>query len=163
MGALCRVQIAPRYLYVGGQRFILKGVADAEQHFFVAADSARRIHELYWLQIEQLLPGAGQGYDYSSDSARRVDALAWAVNLHLNRGSPPPGSDGAAMMRYLQAAGYQFLVMAPRLRLVYLPEPGGRREFMIVYLAAQTIVGSDTTLDAALTRAQRGVHFFPCH
>ena len=58
-------------------------VPDAEQHFFVAADSARRIRELYWLQIEQLLPGAGQGYDYSSDSPRSVDALTWAANLHL--------------------------------------------------------------------------------
>jgi hypothetical protein len=67
------------------------------------------------------------------------------------------------MMRYLQTAGYQFQVMAPRLRLVYLPEPGGRREFMIIYLAAQALVGSDTMFDAVLTRAERGVHFFPCH
>src|SRR3990172_6594225 len=40
--ALSRVTVAPYFQYIGGQRFVLRGVADVEQHAFVVADSTRR-------------------------------------------------------------------------------------------------------------------------
>jgi hypothetical protein len=160
IGNLCRVQIAPEYQYLGGQRFILQGSADAEQHFFVVADSAKRLRQLYWLQSEVMLPA--QGYNYSRDSSRTLGGLPWAVDLRLNRGTPRPGSDGAAMVAYIQGAGYEFPTLAARLRLVYLPELGGRREFMVVYLEAVAVAGPDTTFAAAFARGTRGLRFFPC-
>jgi hypothetical protein len=162
IGNLCRVQIAAEYQYLGGQRFILQGNADAEQHFFVVADSAKRLRQLYWLQSEVMLSEQGQGYNYSRDSSRTLGGVPWAVDHRLNRGGPRPGSDGAAMVAYVQGAGYEFPALAARLRLVYLPELGGRREFMVIYLEAAAVAGTDTTFSAAFARGTRGVRFFPC-
>lgn len=162
IGGLCRVQLAPAFSYVGGQRFVLLGVADAEQHFFVAADSAKVIRQAVWLQAEETLPDQSGGYDYSSDSSRTLSTLPWAVNLRLNRGAPRPGSDGAAMLGYLTARGYHFPQMAPRLRLVYVPEPRGRREFMIIYLEAMDVTAPDTALDGVLARALHAIQLKAC-
>lgn len=162
VGGLCGVQLAPAFAYVGGQRFVLQGVADAEQHFFVAADSTRMIHQAVWLQAEELLPDRPGGYDYSSDSSRTVSTLQWAVNLRSNRSIPPPGSDGAAMLGYLTARGYRFPRMAPRLRLVYLPEPRGRRELMVIYLEALEVAAADTTLDGVLARVRQAIQLRAC-
>src|SRR5262245_15006235 len=38
-----KIQVAPGFKYAGGQRFILKGVADAEQHFFVDAGGGKAV------------------------------------------------------------------------------------------------------------------------
>jgi hypothetical protein len=162
VGGLCEVRLAPAFAYIGGQRFVLQGVADAEQHFFVAADSSRTIHRAVWLQAEEILPDHAGGYDYSSDSSRTVSTLQWAVNLRSNRGDPRPGSDGAAMLGYLTARGYRFPRMGPRLRLVYLPEPRGRREVMIIYLEALEVAAPDTSLDGVLARAQAAIRVGAC-
>jgi hypothetical protein len=143
IGKLCRVGAGRGFRYVGGQRFVLKRVADAEQHFFVSADSGGVIRQLYWLQAEELLPGVPGGYDYTADSLRTVAALPWWVNLRAIGGAAQPGSDRSAALAHLAARGLRFPAMAPRLRMVYVPEPRGRREFMIVYLEAASEAGSE--------------------
>jgi len=71
---MARLALASSFKYAGGQRFILYGVADAEQHFFVDADEAGSIRSFYWVQFEHFLPGKGEAYNYpaaqSSRSAR---------------------------------------------------------------------------------------------
>src|SRR5262245_18464720 len=53
-----------RYKYAGVQRFILNGVAEAEQHFFVQASADGKIQSFYWLQFEHYLPTNGNQYEY---------------------------------------------------------------------------------------------------
>jgi hypothetical protein len=155
MGQLCEVTIPQAFEYIGGRRFILQEVADAEQHFFVRADEAKNVQELIWLQIEDGIPGKSRGYTYATDSLRRFAGLEWRLDLRSTRGFvPPPGSDGAAMRAFLASKGYGLQPMAPRLRLVYLPKPGGLQEFMVIHLTATSVAGADTTFDASFARAK---------
>jgi hypothetical protein len=108
LGQLCRVEVAANFVYAGGQRFILQSVADAEQHFFVKADSSGTIREAFWVQRESLLPGQPGGCTYDADSTRTVGGLLWKVDLRTNRGSPRPGSDGAAAVDFLLRAAFAF-------------------------------------------------------
>jgi hypothetical protein len=163
VGNLCRVQIAPAYRYLGGQRFILQETADAEQHFYARADTAGRILQLYWFQAESKLPGKGKGYDYSRDSTRTLDDLEWAVTVRGDRGDPPAGSDGAAMQAFVEAAGLTFPPMGPTLRMVFLPKPGARQELMVVYLESNGIARGDGSFEGVLKRGKRGLRFVPCH
>src|SRR6202008_433337 len=63
-----RVELAEPFRYVGGQRFALYDVADAEQHLFVEADASGLVRRLYWLQFEAYLPGKGGSYKYEGDT-----------------------------------------------------------------------------------------------
>jgi hypothetical protein len=163
LGNLCRVQIAPAYRYLGGQRFILQGTADAEQHFFARADTAGRVLQLYWFQAEEMLPGKGAGYDYRRDSLRTLNELPLAADVRTNRGEAPPGSDGAAMLEFVRAAGLELPAMGPRLRLVYTPKAGARQEFMVIYLESRALARPDTTFEGVLKRGRRALRFLPCH
>ena len=162
LGQLCRVEVAANFVYAGGQRFILQSVADAEQHFFVNADSSRTIRDAFWVQRESLLPGQSGGYTYDADSTRTVGGLLWKVDLRTNRGSPRPGSDGAAAVEFLLRSGYRFPPLAPRLRLVYLPVVGGPDELMIIYWSSLSSALPDTSLAATLRRVNRSLAVTAC-
>jgi hypothetical protein len=149
-------------VFIGGQRFELQETADAEQLFFVSAERDRTIRELLWLQVEELLPGLRGGYTYAQDSNRVVNTLPLKLDIRTNRGTPPAGSDGAAMRSYVTSRGYVFPPLAPRLRMVYLPEPGGRREFMVIYLSALRLALPDTSLEMTLKRALDKLRLEPC-
>ena len=64
------ISVQRGFRYAGGQRFILKGVADAEQHAFAEAGVDGAIARFYWFQFESLLPSATGAYDYSQDASR---------------------------------------------------------------------------------------------
>jgi hypothetical protein len=162
VGNLCRVQIAPAFRYLGGQRFILQETADAEQHFYARADTAGRVIQLYWFQAESKLPGKRGGYGYTRDSVRTLDDLSWAVAVRPDRGDPKPGSDGAAMQAFVESAGLTFPPMGPSLRLVYLPRPGAREELMVVYLESKGLARGDGSFEGVLKRGKRGLRFVPC-
>lgn len=163
VGNLCRVQIAPAFRYLGGQRFVLQETADAEQHFYARADTTGRILQLYWFQAESKLPGKGAGYDYSRDSVRTLNELPWAVAVRAGRGDPPRGSDAAAMLAFVRAAGLELPPMGPSLRLVYLPKPGARQELMVIYLESKAVARGDASFEGVLKRGRRGIRFVPCH
>ena len=155
MGQLCAITPLEAFKYIGGTRFILQEIADAEQHFFVRADDDRNVRELLWFQIEDGIPGKSRGYTYATDSIRRFAGLEWRADVRQSIGfRPPPGSDGAAMRAFVASKGYFLPPMAPRLRLVYLPKPGGLQEFMIIHLTTAAAAGADTTFAATLERAK---------
>jgi hypothetical protein len=155
MGQLCRIAVPEVFTYIGGQRFILQSVADAEQHFFVRADSLKNVSELIWFQVEVGIPGRSGGYTYAADSVHRFAGLNWRLDLRSTFGFiPPPGSDGAAMRAFVAGKGYRLQPMAPRLRLVYLPTPGGLQEFMIIHLTAARVAGADTSFESSFARAR---------
>lgn len=163
LGQICTIQIPESFTYIGGQRFILQETADAEQHIFVRTDSGKVVRELVWLQVEIGIPGKSRGYTYAQDSIRRFSGLEWRVDVRSTSGfAPPPGSDGAAMRAFVAAKGYELQPMAPRLRLVYLPKPGGLEEFMIIHLTAASAAGADTTLDATVNRAKNRLNIRIC-
>jgi hypothetical protein len=165
VAGVCRVQIAPAYRYLGGQRFILQESADAEQHFYARADSAGKILQLYWFQVESKLPGHAGGYSYGRDSALTLNDLPFAVSLRESRGDadPAPGSDAAAMMDYVRAAGLSFPPMGRPLRMVQTAKAGARQELMVVYLESRALAKADPTFDGVLKRGRRALRFVACH
>jgi hypothetical protein len=165
VASVCRVQIAPAYRYLGGQRFILQETADAEQHFYARADSSGKVLQLYWFQVESKLAGQGSGYHYGRDSTITINDLPFAVSLRESRADadPPPGSDGAAMTDFVQAVGLTFPPMGRPLRLVHTAKPGARQELMIIYLESKAMAKADPTFDGVFKRGKRALRFVACH
>ena len=165
VASVCRVQIAPAYRYLGGQRFILQQAADAEQHFYARADSSGKILQLYWFQVESKLPDQKSGYNYGRDSSITTNDLPFAVSLREARADadPPPGSDAAAMMDFVQAAGLSFPPMGRPLRMVHTAKPGARQELMVVYLESKAMAKADPTFDGVFKRGKRALRFMACH
>jgi hypothetical protein len=152
---MAAISVPEAFTYIGGQRFILQQTADAEQHFFVRADDDKVVRELIWVQVEIGIPGKSRGYTYAQDSVRRFAGLEWRVDVRSTAGYlPPPGSDGAAMRSFVERKGYVLQRMAPRIRLVYLPKPGGMQEVMVIHLTAADAAGADTTFSSTLERAK---------
>jgi hypothetical protein len=136
VGPIRELRFAKEFRYAGGQRFILKKVADAEQHFFVEPGKPGTVRRLYWIQFERLLPGIGEGYDYSSDAAVTVDGVSFRRNARRWEAPPEPDSDRAAMYAFLEKRGYRIPDGALRIRLVHVPESNPREELMVVYAEA---------------------------
>jgi hypothetical protein len=165
VAGVCRIQIAPAYRYLGGQRFILQETADAEQHFYARTDSAGKILQLYWFQVESKLPGQSGGYNYGRDTTLDLNDLPFAVSLRQDRGDadPPPGSDAAAMMAYVRAAGLSFPPMGRSLRMVHTAKPGAKQELMVIYLESKSQARTDPTFEGVLKRGRRALRFVACH
>ena len=87
-GGIATLVVDTAFRYVGGQRFVLLGVADAEQHAFVAADAAGNIQRFYWVQFEQYLPGSQGRYDYAQDQGLTLNGREWRAQVR--RYSTPP-------------------------------------------------------------------------
>jgi len=136
VGPIQALHFAKEFRYVGGQRFILKKVADAEQHFFVETSKPGTIQRLYWIQFEKLLPGIGESYDYSQDTEVPVNGVPFWRNARCWDAPPEPDSDRAAMYAFLEKRGYRIPDGALRVRLVHVPESNRREELMIVYAEA---------------------------
>lgn len=136
VGPIQELHFAKPFRYVGGHRFILKNVADAEQHFFVETGKPGTARRLYWIQFEKLLPGKGEGYDYSPDVEIPVDGVAFWRNARRWDARPEPESDRAAVYAFLEKHGYRIPDGAMRIRLVHVPENNRREELMIIYVEA---------------------------
>ena len=131
-GALRQLVVGAPFTYVGGLRFILGGTADAEQHLFVVADTARVVQQLYWIQIEEMLPGKGDAYNYSADSTVAFSGFSLPANFRTYATPAASGSDRDRAFDYVTARGYTIPSGGTRVRLVHLPETPARREVMVV-------------------------------
>jgi hypothetical protein len=125
------------YDYVGGQRWELYGLADAEQHLFIDPGSDGTAARLYWVQFEQYLPSNRHTYDYARTRTVDVggldfvyDTRAYADFSALNR---DPDSDGAHAQALVESRGVGFPKAAVRARMIHLPDTDRRSEFMIIY------------------------------
>jgi hypothetical protein len=136
VGPIKELRFGKEFRYAGGQRFVLKRIADAEQHFFVAAGKDGAIQRLYWIQFESFLAGVGEGYDYSADEAVTIEGVPFRRHVRRWDAPPEPDSDRAAMYGFLAKRGYRVPDGALRVRLVHVPEDDRRRELMIVYAEA---------------------------
>jgi hypothetical protein len=134
------IKVDPGLSYVGGETFILYGVARCEIHLYAEADERGRVQRLYWFQFEGYLPSASpRGYDYSADPYRTViggheyyDSVR-RYNVEAVREGWGDDSDTMHVVRLLEREGYRLEGDVMRVRLVRLDE-SGELELMIVYM-----------------------------
>ena len=132
------IEFPKPFQYVGGHSFILYGVADAEQHFFVDADKDGRVKRMYWVQFEGYLPSNTHSYDYKATKTVNLGGFdfiadAYARNLKENPGRAD--SDGSKAREFLVGKGYRLgsdEVLSQR--LVHLVDDAKRNELMIIYV-----------------------------
>ena len=127
------------FRHLGGQKFILYGVADTEQHFFVETNADDELKSVYWVQYEAYLPGKRYTYDYD-DSPLRVtlgetefftDTAMVEFDPTIKRKS---GTDGAMARQFLASKGYVFPGNFAYARLVYLTDESRQKELMIIFI-----------------------------
>ena len=163
LGTIKTIDVSRSFRYAGGHRFILKGVADAEQHAFAEADPTGQIQRFLWFQFEALLPSATGAYDYGNDAAAAIGGREWRSNVRRYTTVPEPDGDQAQLYGLLARRNLRPPLPALRLRLVHVP-PGDRRaELMIVYTEATEKATAPTAAEAAaiLARAQAVLRFHP--
>ncbi len=153
---LSRIEIASAYGYVSGQRFVLRGVADVEQHVFVVSDSIGLVRRLLWIQVEHYLPTVSGTYDYDQDSSVAVAGHTLRFSRRQYSAPPDATSDRGALYELLRRAGLTPPVRAERVRWVKL-SADRRSEIMIIH--AEVIPSSSESTDATaaserLARAQ---------
>jgi hypothetical protein len=158
---LSSIQVQRDYRYAGGHRFILKGVADAEQHAFAAVDPTGAVERFYWFQFESLLPAARGSYDYSQDALQLLAGLQWHAQVRRYTAAPEPDGDQAALYKLFVARGWRPPLPALRARLVYVPGGDRRDELMIIYAEGTAASAPPTPKESAelLARAQAGLRF----
>jgi hypothetical protein len=156
---LSAIQVQRDYRYAGSHRFILKGVADAEQHAFAAVDATGAIERFYWFQFESLLPAARGSYDYSQDAPQLLAGLQWHAQVRRYTAAPEPDGDQAALYTLFAARGWRPPLPALRARMVYVPAADRRDELMIIYAEATAASAPPTPKESAelLARAQAGI------
>ena len=153
------VSVQRGFRYAGGQRFILKGVADAEQHAFAEVDVDGAITRFYWLQFESLLPAATGAYDYSKDTLAEFAGLEWRAQVRRYTAPPVADGDQAAVYKLFAARGWRPPLPALRARIVYVPAADRRQELMIIYAEATPSSAPPTAKESAdlIARAQAGL------
>lgn len=129
----------PVFRYLGGQKFILYGVADTEQHFFVETTADGSLRSVYWVQYEAYLPGKPYTYDYD-DSPLRVtlgdyEFFADTATFHNDPNRKRRrGTDGAMVRQFLASKGYSYPDEVVYARLVYLTDDSRQKELMIIFM-----------------------------
>jgi hypothetical protein len=165
-GERLTVRVPRGATYVGGERFTLYDVADAEIHVFVEADAAKRIRRFYWVQFESYLPSRPDArYNYG-ESDRRMDLwgeAAWVrPSVADSARQVRAGSDTEHFRAILTRAGYTappHLLAVRMVRLLDDPQGTGqgRRELMLIYAEAMGLSG--TTASEVLTGGRPNMRF----
>jgi hypothetical protein len=140
------LRFGDEYQYIGGQKFILYGVADTEQHFFVEEDEEGTLKSVYWVQYEAYLPGKPYTYDYDDSPLRLelgdleffTDTAAFYNDPHRKRRR---GTDGAMVRQFLASKGYGYPEQVMYARMVYLTDESKQKELMIIFMDDLTDYG----------------------
>jgi hypothetical protein len=135
-----RFRFAGGFRYLGGQRFALGGLTDAEQHFFVDADQQGQIRRLYWIQFEHAMPGNDHRYHYDNIRTVEMGGLSFVTDTRIYTDyagvKPAPGSDVEKARAFLAAHSLSLARTAIRARMFHLPGQDARSELMIIYVEA---------------------------
>ncbi len=122
-------------VYLGADRWILYGIADAELHLFVEADAQKTIKRFWWIQFEAVLPEKPDSkYTYTGATAD-LDGLSFFVRARFGptNDTGRPGSDSEHMRNLLVAKGYTAPAEMMNVRFVHIPDELKRKELMIIY------------------------------
>ena len=139
------LEFAKEFKYIGGHKFVLYDVANAEQHFFVYADKDGRVKRLYWVQFEGYLPSNTHTYDYKGTKTVNIGGLdfiadSWARNLKTTPGRPD--GDGARGRAFIESKGFKLAsddMISQRLLHYILPDR--RNELMVIYMEDMSPLG----------------------
>ena len=133
-----RLEFDKAFKYVGAQSFVLYGVANAEQHFFVDADKDGRMKRFFWVQFESYLPTNTNSYNYKSPkivNAGGFDFFADVYPRSLKGDLGRPDSDGNRARAFLSAKGLKMIgTEFISQRLVHMVDQAKRNELMIIYI-----------------------------
>jgi hypothetical protein len=124
--------------YVGGQRFVLYNIADAEQHVFVQTDDKHNVRRMFWVQFEGILPGVSETYNYRTPRKEKIGDLEFMVDVQPFGSPDNPDSDGGHVKALLDAKGLHWPQDGLRARLIHLPNIDRRNELMIIYVEPAT-------------------------
>ncbi len=134
------MQFHSSFRYIGGQKFVLYAVADAEQHFFVETTADNKLKSLYWVQFEAYLPDNTYQFDYE-DSPARLQLNDYELYLDTSFGHANPGqkksssrSDGYLVREFLLSKGYDIPEEYTYARLIHLTDASRRKELMIIFI-----------------------------
>ncbi|MCH7830986.1 MAG: hypothetical protein IIB75_10580 [Proteobacteria bacterium] len=164
------MQFDSSFRYIGGQKFVLYGVADTEQYFFVETTADNKLKSLYWVQFEAYLPDNTYQYDYE-DSPARLQLNDYELYLDTSFGHANPGlkksrsrSDGYLVGEFLLSKGYDFPEEYAYARLIHLTDASRRKELMIIFidnLEAYGLTATDLSEDG--NDAQRWLEIESIH
>jgi hypothetical protein len=133
-----RLEFDKAFKYIGAQSFVLYGVANAEQHFFVDADKDGRVKRFFWVQFEGYLPTNTNSYNYKSPkivNAGGFDFFADVYPRSLKGDLGRPDSDGNRARAFLSAKGLKMIgTEFMSQRLVHIVDQAKRNELMIIYI-----------------------------
>ena len=129
-----------RFEHIGGQRFVLYGTADVEQHFFVEEHPDGKLKSFFWIQFEAFLPDNNYTYDYSSSPLRLqigefdfyTDTAAGKSSRFFRLGWP--GTDGYLARKFAADNGYTMPADYAYARLVHIPNDTSREELLIIFM-----------------------------
>jgi hypothetical protein len=160
------LQLGKDFEYVGGQRFTLYGVAEAEQHLFVKKVSGNTVDRFYWVQFEHYLPNNSHTYNYKAARTAEIGGLQFVYDTDgysdYESVNHNPASDGGRAIALLAKHGLALPRKAVRLRMFHFASDR-RSELMIIYgeaLAAGTTVATSedgTSLDDSSPEEARKV------
>lgn len=137
---LVRMTFDERFQHIGGQKFILYGTADVEQHFFVEEHPDGILKSFFWIQFEGFLPDNDYTYDYSDSPLRLqigefdfyTDTAVGTSNRFLRLGWP--GTDGYLARKFAAGKGYAMPDDYAYARLVHIPDDANRKELLIIFM-----------------------------
>jgi hypothetical protein len=132
-----RLRVADGLAYAGGQRFILYGLADAEQHLFVAAGPDGAARAVLWVQFEHFLEGNTHTYNYPAAETVMRGGLTFVVDGGVHDweagAAQRPDSDSARAAAFLRERGFVLKPDSMYARLVCVPDEARRHELMLIY------------------------------
>jgi hypothetical protein len=131
-----RIELLDSPVYVGGDRWILYGMADCELHVFVHADAKKNVQRLYWIQFEGYLPTRPElHHTYDSPRHIQINGLDFYVDTWVQTTGDhiTPDSDTEHIHHLLQTRGYKLPSGMISVRLVHLLEEQKRKELMFIY------------------------------
>lgn len=141
------IELPKSIQYVGGDRWILNGIADCEVHVFVEADEAKRVARLYVLQFESYLPSRPELHSRNADTqTARLGNLDFLVKARFGSSEeePRPGSDTEHIQMLLKRGGYVRPKEMMNVRFIHFLDERRRQELLIFYAEDLAQAGSTT-------------------
>ncbi|GHA61801.1 hypothetical protein GCM10008927_29050 [Amylibacter ulvae] len=133
-----RITFPPEYEYLGAQRFILYGTAEAEQYMFASSHPDGSTRALINVQFEAILPDIKGSYDYSAaPRAIRIGPLEFYVDAdpvrrHWLVRNGLPGTDSERYYSFTDERGFPVPKDYIWSRFAYVPADAPRQEMLIL-------------------------------
>ncbi len=139
------MQFDPSFRHIGGQKFVLYGNADTEQHFFVETTADDKLKSVFWIQFEEYLPDNSYQYDYEDSPARlRLNDYDFYLDTAAVQSNPKKrrrGTDGSLARQFVLSKGFTFPEEFAYARLVHLTDASRRKELMIIFIDDLALLG----------------------